>query len=102
MGCCFLLQGLFPGTTPTSPASPDSAGEFFTTAPCGKPHTHITSLKDFVQCSKPPSNRQHEGWGLPAVCGHILAPRTVCPIGAHWHLVVGSTHLQSLFADKAE
>ena len=42
-------------------------------------YTHIIFLKDFFQCYKPPSNRLCEGWVPPVVCGHILAPGTVCP-----------------------
>ena len=39
VGCCFLLQGIFPtqGSNPCLPASPALAGRLFTTKPPGKP-----------------------------------------------------------------
>ena len=40
-GCHFLLQEPDPGIEPTSPASPLSAGGFFTTASPGKPIYHL-------------------------------------------------------------
>ena len=38
VGCCFLLQGIFPtqGSNPCLPASPALAGRLFTTKPPGK------------------------------------------------------------------
>ena len=53
VGCHFLLQGNLPnpGIEPASPASPASAGGFFTSEPPGKPNWFLFIVKmDYCQC----------------------------------------------------
>ena len=49
VGSHFLFQGDLPNpeTEPVSPTSPALAGEFFTTAPPGKPHTNLSFFHFF-------------------------------------------------------
>ena len=73
VGCCALLQGIFPtqGIEPVSPASPELAGGFFTTEALGKP-TNIPATSNWGVKSGEWKRSWHLGLGLRGVPHHPL------------------------------